>query len=88
MRKQYSATYRAPLCKPYAAPPILIGYARVSTGQQSLDLPIDALKQAGCDRVFTGALNASIDTTSPLAEFQFHSDFYRYVGPRGEIRVP
>lgn len=32
---------------------MLIGYARISTSDQTIDLQKDALQKAGCDRIFT-----------------------------------
>jgi DNA invertase Pin-like site-specific DNA recombinase len=31
---------------------MLIGYARISTAEQSMDLQIDAIKNAGCEKIF------------------------------------
>lgn len=47
---------------------MLIGYARVSTEDQSLDLQLDALRQAGCERIFTDKASATRTRRSGLNE--------------------
>jgi DNA invertase Pin-like site-specific DNA recombinase len=36
-----------------------VGYARVSTKDQTVDLQVDALKKAGCIKVYTEVMNGS-----------------------------
>ena len=39
--------------------PMLIGYARISTADQHLDLQMDALEQVGCAKIFTDTISGS-----------------------------
>jgi DNA invertase Pin-like site-specific DNA recombinase len=47
---------------------MLVGYARVSTQDQSLDLQQDALRQAGCERIFTDVASGAQAAREGLAE--------------------
>jgi DNA invertase Pin-like site-specific DNA recombinase len=44
-----------------------LGYARVSTGHQTLDQQTDALTTAGCDRIFTDQISGTRDDRPGLA---------------------
>lgn len=45
-----------------------IGYARVSTRDQNLDLQVDALKRAGCERLYRDVASGSKTARPALDE--------------------
>ena len=47
---------------------MLIGYARISTDDQTLDLRRDALTKAGCDHLFTDTMSGATADRPGLAE--------------------
>jgi DNA invertase Pin-like site-specific DNA recombinase len=51
---------------------VRIGYARVSTEDQSLELQLDALRQAGYERVFTEKASAANTHRPGLSEARSH----------------
>jgi DNA invertase Pin-like site-specific DNA recombinase len=51
---------------------MLIGYARVSTADQNLDLQLDALQRVGCERVFADKLSGARVDRSGLADALSH----------------
>lgn len=56
-------------------PNMLIGYARVSTLDQNLDLQRDALRKAGCERMFEEKKSRKAGTRRP--EFEAALSFLR-----------
>ena len=43
-----------------------IGYARISTRTQHLDLQIDALKKAGCEKIYKDIISGSLSNRPAL----------------------
>src|SRR3954467_9862222 len=51
---------------------MLIGYARISTQDQNLDLQRDALKQAGCEQIYTDRVSGTKAERKGLTEALSH----------------
>src|SRR5262249_49519280 len=51
---------------------MLIGYARVSTQDQTLDLQTDALSRAGCEKIFTDTMSGAKSERPGLQDAMNH----------------
>jgi DNA invertase Pin-like site-specific DNA recombinase len=51
---------------------MLVGYARISTGEQTLDLQQDALTATGCEKVFTDVISGAKDERPGLTSALSH----------------
>ena len=58
-----------------------VGYARVSTADQNLDLQIDALEKDGCERIFTDKISGAKDSRPGLDEL------VAFVRPQDQVVV-
>ena len=47
-----------------------VGYARVSTHEQSLDLQLDELKKSGCEEIFTDKISGSVSERPGLDKIE------------------
>ena len=47
-----------------------VGYARVSTHEQNLDLQLDELKKAGCEHIFTDKINGAVSERPGLDDVE------------------
>ena len=52
---------------------MLISYARASNGDQSLKLQIDALEEAGCERVFQDQVSGIVNYWDGWKNFELMS---------------
>jgi DNA invertase Pin-like site-specific DNA recombinase len=68
---------------------MLIGYARVSTADQNLALPRDALTEAGCAKIFTEQISGAV-TERPASHdaLEFARSGVRGIGFRSPTEAP